>query len=454
MLDVLAALAAAAAFVVVAFYLRRSAHYQDALERQLSSLGEKLDTVRDDARRRDEARKADRAMLAALEDRLEALQAGQRDLGAAQERHATEVASTRKRFDAGIEDARAVIAGLSDETAKLTCEVRSLLRSGYPPSDVVSRLKCKSSEELLALASSLAVLRPLVPYPAWRFDADLCNPDLAFQTRHAVWDELRVSGGAELEVDWHGGLRLRLQMGNDSSRQIFIAGCLDPNEFAFLDRMLEPGMTVIDAGANEGVYSVFAARKVGPEGTVWAFEPSPREMVRLRDNLSLNGLTARLFSCALADIAGGAEFQLAEAEHAGQNTLGGFAYAGMGGAGALRVELQRLDDIVAREGLERLDLLKADVEGAELRLFRGAEATLRRLRPLLLFEASEDSLRHQGASRHDLLGYLGGLGYQAWIFDSRTGLPAKAPVGVFADNMLAIPKERGMDPRWLQYWRE
>jgi len=448
MLDVLAALAAAAAFAVVAFYLRRSAHYQDALERQLSSLGEKLDTARD------EARESDRTMLATLGGRLAALEAGRSELEAGQHRQIEEIASTRQRLEAGIEDARVVIAALSDETAKLTCDVRSLLRGGHPPADVVSRLERKSSEELLALASSLAVLRPLVPYPAWRFDADLWNPDLAFQTRRAVWDELRVRGGGEIEVNWHGGVRIRLQMGNDSSGQVFIAGCLDPNEFAFLDRMLEPGMTVIDAGANEGVYSVFAARKVGAEGTLWAFEPSPREMVRLRDNLALNGLTARLFSCALADIAGEAELRLAETEHAGHNTLGGFAYAGVGGAGALRVELQRLDDIVAREGLERLDLLKADVEGAELRLFRGAEATLRRFRPVLLFEASENSLRHQGASRHDLLGYLDGLGYQPWIFDSRTGLPVEAPVGTFADNMLAIPKERGMEPAWRQYWRE
>ena len=49
-------------------------------------------------------------------------------------------------------------------------------------------------------------------------------------------------------------------MGNDMSRQIYVAGCVEPNEFAFFDRVLQPGMTFLDAGANDGIYTVCGFR--------------------------------------------------------------------------------------------------------------------------------------------------------------------------------------------------
>ena len=81
--------------------------------------------------------------------------------------------------------------------------------------------------------------------------------------------------------------------------------------YHFPIRFLEPGMTFRDAGANEGIYSVFAARLLGAEGTVWAFDPSQRELSRLARNLELNDLQVRVFPVALADQTGQAEMMVA-----------------------------------------------------------------------------------------------------------------------------------------------
>ena len=91
-----------------------------------------------------------------------------------------------------------------------------------------------SIENLLEppLAESLAVLRPLVPYPEWRFDADWYNPDLSFQIRQRLWQYFADRGcEVPVRVSWHSGTHLCLYLNNDLSRQIFIAGCADPNEF-------------------------------------------------------------------------------------------------------------------------------------------------------------------------------------------------------------------------------
>jgi hypothetical protein len=107
--------------------------------------------------------------------------------------------------------------------------------------------------------TSIAILRPL-PIPYRRCEATIALP-------------------------WHASTRLRLFLGHDVSSQVYIAGCFEPNEIVFLDRILKPGMTLVDAGANDGLYTVFAASRLGSEGTARAFEPSNRELVRLKHNV-------------------------------------------------------------------------------------------------------------------------------------------------------------------------
>src|SRR5207244_873881 len=103
-------------------------------------------------------------------------------------------------------------------------------------------------------------------------------PDFSYRLRRGFWQhfhDLRREGA--IIIRWYDDTRLRVFLGNDVSAQIYIAGCWEPNEFAFLDRLLRPGMTFLDIGANDGVYTVFAAKRVSPDGAVWAFEPSRRE---------------------------------------------------------------------------------------------------------------------------------------------------------------------------------
>ena len=305
-----------------------------------------------------------------------------------------------------------------------------------------SVLETKTDEELIAVAESVAFLRPLVPYPKWRFDADLANPDMAFQIRRWLWQYFndRQREGP-IVIPWHYGTRLRLFLGNDMSRQIYVAGCVDPNEFAFFDQVLQPGMTFLDAGANDGIYTVFAAKRVGDQGTVWAFEPSQRELSRLRHNLDLNRLTARIFPLALADCSGQAELSVGAYEHAGHNTLGAFTYQTEMEKKDL-VELRRLDEVLNENPLTRLDMMKIDIEGAELRLLRGAVETLRAYRPVLLFEVSEGSLKHQGGTPQELLAFLHAENYVIYTFDRVTGLPVPAEPRVFAENMIGYPSEK------------
>jgi FkbM family methyltransferase len=274
--------------------------------------------------------------------------------------------------------------------------------------------------------------------------------------RHAIWESCRDrKAQVPIVIGWYLGTRLQLHLGNDLSRQIYTAGCIDPNEFAFLDRYLQPGMTFVDAGANEGIYTVFAAKRVGAHGTVWAFEPSQRELDRLRATVDLNALpdraNVRLFRIALADRNGDAELTIAGFENAGHNTLGAFAYEGIATEEKQTVDLRRLDDVVAENPPARIDVIKMDVEGAELKLLTGAVSTLRQYRPVLLLEVSQRSLSHQGSSQEELLAFLRSNDYSLYVFDD-SGLPAPAAPGTYADNMLALPQGMTLPPAVFQLW--
>jgi FkbM family methyltransferase len=343
---------------------------------------------------------------------------------------------------------------LSAKIAALEDVVDLDLRTPFQSSPVDSApLETRTDAEVLALAEPLVILRPLVPYPKWRFDADLANPDLSFQLRQRIWQYWHDRGvEASLIVPWHAGTRLQLILGNDLSRQIFVAGCIDPNEFAFLDRFLQPGMTFLDAGANEGIYTVFAAKRVGSQGTVWAFEPSGRELERLHRNLELNHSPARVFPLALADFSGQSNLTIANDQHAGQNTLGALTYDGVEALRTDRIDVTRLDTLVEQNPLSRLDVFKIDVEGAELRLLRGAVATLRRFRPIIIFELCHASLQHQGSTAKELVDFFQSEEYALYLLDPHTGLPAKAPPGASGANMIAVPEETSLPDSVYRPW--
>ena len=108
---------------------------------------------------------------------------------------------------------------------------------------------------------------------------------------------------------------------------------------------------------------------------------------------------------------------------------------GEGGGSTVEVEAVTIDDFCARHGI-RPSLIKIDVEGAELEVLRGADAVLRRFRPLLLVELNPSALRDRGAAPEQLLDALAGLGYETWEVGRRGLL---APFGA-AD--LARPELR------------
>ena len=169
------------------------------------------------------------------------------------------------------------------------------------------------------------------------------------------------------------GYKIRLDLGDFIQRCMYL-NVYEQRESSLIKGYLQPGMTFVDAGANVGYYTLMAASLVGPEGAVFAFEPSPYAFGRLIETVQNNPIPqVRAFQAGLSDVSGRARLYMQR--EAGRHTPGMIPHEGRD---PIDVSVDTLDRFLAANGVEHVDLLKIDVEGFEPNVIRGAEGSMRR----------------------------------------------------------------------------
>jgi len=212
-------------------------------------------------------------------------------------------------------------------------------------------------------------------------------------------------------------------------------------EIRFVQRFLRPGMTVLDVGAHHGLYTLLASRLVGNQGKVVAFEPSPRERLRLEKHMRLNRAhNIEIKPFALGAESGEAELYLADGSDDWCNSL----RRPLESSGrTVRVQVKRLDDVAANARLAKVDFLKLDVEGAELEALKGAGILLNRApRPVVLAEVYDIRTKPFGYEAREIVRFLSTLNYQ-WFALNENGTLAKIPSNSqsYDANLVAVPPE-------------
>ncbi len=298
---------------------------------------------------------------------------------------------------------------------------------------------------LVNLLAKLAFALPrLEPVPNWTFGSWNSRDPRARLRQELWWWAHKRGYDGPVTTKWHRGMKLNHHLAGDISFCTYVDGRYEPNEMCAIADVLRPGMCFVDVGANEGIFTLLGAAMVGPSGAVHAFEPSPRERGRLTSNLELNGLTnVRVHPVALGSTPRTASLSISDQEHPGHNTLGGFGYPETSEAYSVEVAVRTLDQVVEREGLDRVDVMKIDVEGSETAVLQGAEETLRKFRPVIIVEAQEKSLREMGSSIQELIHLIRSHGYEVRAPGS-AGLPVPA-IGGEIDSLNVICRPVALD---------
>jgi FkbM family methyltransferase len=214
-------------------------------------------------------------------------------------------------------------------------------------------------------------------------------------------------------------------------------------EIRAVRELLPEGGAAVDVGANKGAYTFWMRRAVGKSGKVIAVEPQPELAAYLRSVCrSMHWDNVRVLEAAASERTGAATLRVPGSGVSPGATLESEA-APTAGWHELRCETVRLDDALAGDG--RIALMKVDVEGHELAVFRGAARILTRDRPALLFECEQRHL--SGGGPADCFAFLAELGYSGAFFSPR-GL---RPVSEF-DPSIHQPRSPGRfwkSPRYV-----
>lgn len=222
------------------------------------------------------------------------------------------------------------------------------------------------------------------------------------------------------------GARMLLDL--HSEKDLWL-GTYEPDLQAALRTLAFPGAVAYDIGAHIGYITLLLARAVAPDGQVFAFEPLPFNLARLRRHVELNSVATRvhIIPAAVTDYTGRARL-LVHASGA-MAKLEGSAGRAETYAEAIDVACLSLDDFVFDQGHPAPRLIKIDIEGGEVKALKGMTRLLVELQPVLLLELHGP----EASSRtfHLLTSYHYGLhrlqpDYPA--LSSTTGLPWKVYV--------------------------
>jgi FkbM family methyltransferase len=215
----------------------------------------------------------------------------------------------------------------------------------------------------------------------------------------------------------------------------------EPEVQTVIRRVVRPGDTVVDVGANEGLHTVLLSTLVGPEGTVYSIEPNPELLACLE--LTIRGLS----NSHLHGIACGREKTVMELfvpmDHARASLTDWTTVFGEGGAAnRYTVPVERLETVVAKQP----SFMKVDVEGAELDVFQGATDILNRKdAPIVLFEelaVAAHAFGYESSSAADLLESLSEPGYRFFKVEEDGTLATIGTERPDWFNILAVPASR------------
>ena len=239
------------------------------------------------------------------------------------------------------------------------------------------------------------------------------------RTRQLLRWNAKSGKGEWFEFRVDRGIRMRLHFDSKLAHLIYCDD-FETRERHFMNAFLRPGDVFVDVGANIGLFSLIAARRVGKSGAVYAIEPAQKTFRRLEDNVKLNDFpNVQCFQLAFSDESGEFPFYTSEDGFDAWNSIA----RPIAGKSFSREFIQCVTwDHFARHHalLGKVTMMKIDVEGWEAHVLRGGkEALSREDAPLLQIEFTDEAALSAGCSCKHLYHLIEGLGYSMFRYDPR-----------------------------------
>lgn len=201
--------------------------------------------------------------------------------------------------------------------------------------------------------------------------------------------------------------------------------------------LIKTGHQVIDIGANNGDVSLHAARLLAGSGYVYSFEPDPWNFKRFMENLSLNNLkNITAYNMGIGNSTGTADLAVIDDRNRGMNRISSFVNED---SPFNPVEIIRLDDFVQQQVSGKIDIVKIDVEGYEMKVLEGAKVTIETHGPILFIELDDSNLKEQGSSAAELIAFLERRNYQTAHAETHESIVSSMSFSLCHFDIIATP---------------
>jgi FkbM family methyltransferase len=203
----------------------------------------------------------------------------------------------------------------------------------------------------------------------------------------------------------------------------------------YCDRFVTKGSVVMDCGANQGIYACAFGALVGSDGRVYAFEPQSYAAEALYRNAQLNGFAhVSVEQVAISNTNGTALLDVSS------GPVSASILKNMGGSETISVPTLSLTEFAQRIDLQRLDLIKMDIEGAEFDALVGAGPIIVRFRPTIILEATPEDIGLPPEKRWDaIVSFLAGYNYAMYRFNDEGKLERTDQLSNFDPNVVFLP---------------
>jgi FkbM family methyltransferase len=186
----------------------------------------------------------------------------------------------------------------------------------------------------------------------------------------------------------------------------------EKSNFNFINKEVKESMTVLDIGSHIGLMAAVFGKKVGNNGRVFAFEPTPSTVRILRETVRLNhGTNVSVEPYALADQKGKMTFYISDNLADNSNSLAN-NHRNDRAEQAIEVDVNTVDDFVKERNIPKVDFMKVDVEGAEFRLLKGARQTIMKHKPRMILALHPFAINNLGDSLPEIFDLLTEFGYR------------------------------------------
>jgi FkbM family methyltransferase len=260
-----------------------------------------------------------------------------------------------------------------------------------------------------------------------------------------VADRMESRTSPRKVVQMTNGFKMYLDLSESYERRMYYSGLYAPYLARLFKRLLTPGDTVVDGGANIGYFSLLAAKWIREHGTVHAFEPIPQTFENLKKNILLNGFSNIQANCqALARNAGELQFGMPADTQTGK-PLGRLATVGLLDCESqLTVSACTLDEYAALSGITSIKLAKLDVEGSEVEAIAGMRQLLSEHRiSYLICELSTILLDKLGIPYSAMYEALHEHGYSCYHINGYIGFARSEHLNLVATSFEDKPAEHG-----------